>query len=138
MRFNREVEYALMSLMAMSGEGILHSARGLSEEYQIPYELLSKVLQRLAANGIVDSVKGAHGGYRLKSRPQDITLGEVIDSVQGKKSVAVCLDDEQQCVQSAVCNIKGSIRQVQTMWDSMIHSMTLSEFSERHFASSAS
>jgi Rrf2 family protein len=128
MRFNKDIEYALMSLTAMSGSGELTTARDLAEEYQIPYGLLSKILQRLANAGVLESVKGAHGGYRLHRRNEEITLGEIIEAVQGPKHVAPCLDDED-CFQAEVCIIKGSIRGVQSMWDRMINSMTLEDFS---------
>ncbi len=127
MRFSKEIEYALISLMAMSDSDGLSSARDLAKRFHIPHELLSKILQRLVARGIADSVKGAHGGYRLRRPGGEITLGEVMTAVQGPRHVARCLDDED-CFQAEVCNIKRSIRTVQSIWDRTINSMTLDDF----------
>ena len=65
MRFTRDLEYALISLIAMGGEESVTSARDIAHAYTVPYERLCKILQRLSAAGILDSMKGAHGGYRL-------------------------------------------------------------------------
>ena len=129
MRFTKDIEYALIGLIALAGAPELHSARDLAEEYQIPFGLLSKILQKLGAGGIVVSVQGAHGGYRISRPIGEITLGEIIDAVHGAKHVAPCLDDEG-CDQEAVCNIKPSIEGVQSMWDEMINSMTLAQFAQ--------
>jgi Rrf2 family protein len=129
-RFNRDVEYALMVLLELDGSERLVSAREISDSYRLPYGLLCKILQRLAANGVLESVHGAYGGYRAARKPEEITLGEIIDIVEGKKRVARCLDDEG-CSLSEVCTIKGSMRTVQSMWDQMIASMTLREFTRK-------
>lgn len=129
MRFTKDIEYALIGLIALAGSPGLHSARDLAEEYQIPFGLLSKILQKLGAEGIVVSVQGAHGGYRINRPIGEITLGEIIDSVHGTRHVAPCLDDEG-CNQVAVCNIKPSIEGVQSMWDELINSMTLLQFAQ--------
>lgn len=137
MRFNKEVEYALIGLTAMTGTDGLISARDLADEYSVPHGLLAKILQRLASAGVLESVQGAHGGYRLARSKDEITLGDIIDSVQGRKHVARCLDDEA-CSQIEVCNIKDSIESVQSMWDQLISTMTLGEFAERRTASNVS
>ena len=129
MRFTKDIEYALIGMVALAGSPKLHSARDLAEEYQIPFGLLSKILQKLGASGIIDSVQGAQGGYRIKRPIGQITLGEIIDSVHGSRHVARCLDDER-CDQVAVCNIKPSIEGVQSMWDELINSMTLEQFAQ--------
>ena len=127
MLFNRDVEYALISLIAMGEEKRHFSAKELSAEYQIPKELLAKILQRLSSAGTIVSIQGAHGGYRLDRPLETITLGEVITAVQQKRHFARCLDDDD-CSQGEVCNIKHGILNVQTRWDDMINTMTLAEF----------
>ena len=135
MRFTRDLEYALISLIAMGGEESVTSARDIAHAYTVPYERLCKILQRLSAAGILDSMKGAHGGYRLLMNPERLSLGEIIDAVQGKKKVAPCLEDEA-CVRAETCNIKGGIRNVQSMWENMMASVTLAELSDQRFGQS--
>ena len=135
MRFNKDIEYALIGLTAMEETTDLLSARDISDEFQIPYDLLSKILQKLVTSGVIASVKGAHGGYRLERSPEEVTLGEIINGVHGRKGVAPCLDDTG-CVQEEVCNIRDSIQGVQSMWDEFINSMTLRQFARNHAGAS--
>ena len=130
MRFNKDVEYALIALLAMARRTRLVSAKEISEEFSVPYGLLSKILQRLAGSGIVGSVQGARGGYRLTRSTGDISLAEIITAVQGERHVARCLDDES-CGQLEVCNIRDGIESVQSMCDRFLSSMTLREFSDQ-------
>ncbi len=130
-RFNKDMEYALISLVEMSrqvGDEIV-SARALSERYAIPYKLLARVLQKLSADGVVHAVKGAHGGYRLAELPGDIRLGRVIKAVRGEERIADCLTDEGNCAQDDCgCNIKPIIQLFQDKWISFVENTTLDEF----------
>ncbi len=128
LRINKDVEYALISLMAMGKEGRVISARELSERFQIPYGLLCKILYRLAHSQIIISAQGPKGGYRLNGSLNEITVGKVMETVHGPLRVAACLDDEGGCVQECNCNIKGIVQRVQQQWDLFVHSMTLAQF----------
>lgn len=128
MRFNKDVEYALICLTALSRDQRVFSSRELSDKFSIPYGILSKILQRLSGNGIVNSVQGARGGYLLDRNPESVTLGEVISSIQGRKAVSTCLNEKEQCHLIEDCNIKDAMHKVQSMWETMINSMTLGDF----------
>ena len=128
MRFHKDVEYALISLATMSNGRDLHSARELAELHHIPYGLLCKILQRLAAGGSIESIQGPRGGYRLMRDSENITLGEIMALVHGEQHVAQCLDSDERCDQSSTCSIRGGILMVQSIWDNMVSKMTLAEF----------
>lgn len=128
MRFHKDVEYALISLATMMNREGPSSARELSELHQIPYGLLCKILQRLAAGDAIESIQGPRGGYRLSRNPYEITLGEIMALAHGEQHVAACLDRDERCDQSSVCSIRGGILMVQTIWDTMVSRMTLADF----------
>ena len=128
MRFHKDVEYALICLSAMSKRRELLSARELSGLHHIPYGLLCKILQRLAAGGPIESMQGPRGGYRLTRDSESITLGEIMALVHGEQHVAQCLDSDETCDQSATCSIRGGILRVQSIWDNMVSQMTLADF----------
>lgn len=128
LRINKDVEYALISLIAMGKEESVLSARELSTRFQIPYGLLSKILYRLSHGDIIVSVQGPKGGYRLNGSLDDITIGKVMETVHGPSRVAACLDEAGSCIQECNCNIKGIVARVQNQWDRFINSMTLSQF----------
>ena len=130
LKLSRKVEYALMALMHMARlrRGELAAARAISTQHDIPADLLGKVLQNLARAGLVASVQGAGGGYRLAREFDAITLGEVIEAVEGPVHLAVCRDDPAACSQYENCNIKGPVSHLQDQLVQYIHAVKLSEF----------
>ena len=128
MRFHKDVEYALICLATLGKHDGLCSARELSKRHNIPYGLLCKILQRLAGGGIVESIQGSRGGYRLSKDPTVTTLGEIMALVHGEQHVAPCLDAGDECNQSSFCTIRGGVLMVQSIWDRMVSQMTLADF----------
>lgn len=136
-RFNKDMEYALISLVEMSRQedGILLSARELSERYSIPYKLLARILQKLGSDGIIASVKGPRGGYSLALEPAEVKLGRVIQAVRGNERIAECLNDDGECAQdNCGCTIKPIVRVFQDKWVSFVENTTLDEFAKSELA----
>ncbi|MCG8453380.1 MAG: Rrf2 family transcriptional regulator [Spirochaetales bacterium] len=130
-RFNKDMEYALISLVEMSRlpEDELVSARELSERYSIPFKLLARILQKLGSDGIVAATKGPKGGYRLTADPQKLTLGTVIRAVRGDERIADCLEADGHCAQEDCgCIIKPIVRVFQEKWVAFVENTTLDEF----------
>lgn len=78
-RIPKTAEYALIALKHLRDSGCEApvSAKELSERYKLPYELVSKVLQRLASGRVLNSRQGVLGGYRLGPRAADLTVLEL-------------------------------------------------------------
>ncbi len=130
-RFNKDMEYALISLVELSrqDDDFLLSARELSERFSIPYKLLARILQKLGADGMISSVKGPRGGYRLQETPESIRLGRVIKAVRGDERIADCLTEDGECAQDDCgCTIKPIVRVFQDKWVSFVENTTLDEF----------
>ena len=130
LKLSKKVEYALISMMHMDSVlgGNLASARELSDQYNIPGDLLGKVLQLLAKAQLIVSAQGARGGYRL-ARPLDrITLGEVVEAVEGPMHIAMCQNDPACCEQYPTCNIKRPVFQVQKQLTDYMYGLPLSTF----------
>ncbi len=105
-KFSKKVEYALISLNHINRNKPCDpiSVRQISDTYNIPYELLAKILQKLSKFNILDSIKGPKGGYKLKDRYNKLTLIEFIEILEGPFGVAGCLVDIE-CEQLSNCNI---------------------------------
>ena len=132
LRFNKDMEYALISLVEMSrqvDESLL-SARELSKRYTIPYKLLALILQKLREGGVVLAEMGPHGGYRLARKPGSIRLKEVIEAVRGNERIANCLTANKHCAQDECgCVIKPFIQVFQDRWVYFVEDITLDEIS---------
>ena len=103
----KQVEYALMVLGEMhdGDPGQLFQARALCEELGIPFEVASKVMQRMNHAGILRSVQGKYGGYQIIRSLEELTMEELIDVVVGHRNVAACLEASHVCQHSGKCSI---------------------------------
>jgi Rrf2 family protein len=130
LKLSKKVEYGLISMMHMDlvQNGDLATARELSDLYNIPGELLGKVLQSLAKGQLIVSAQGVKGGYRLARGLDRVTLGEVVEAVEGPVHIAVCQDDPSCCEQYSTCNIKRPVLQVQKQLMDYMYGLPLSEF----------
>jgi len=130
-RFNKDMEYALISLVELSRQKELEllSARELSRRYAIPFKLLARILQKLSADGLIKSVKGPRGGYRLNEQPKNIRVGRILNAVRGEEKIADCMSSGGSCAQEEYgCIIKPVIQVFQDKWVSFVENTTLDEF----------
>ena len=111
LRLSKKADYALMAMkhLAVKQDQASCSAREISEAYEIPLELLAKVLQRLVRARLLVSVQGTRGGYRLSRAATAIPVASVIEAVDGPLTVTACSDDDQDCDQYSKCSIRDPL-----------------------------
>ena len=93
------------------------SAREISERFGVPASMMMNVLKELSASGYVESVRGAHGGYRLARDPDQINLGDLIATIERPVRLAECVtdaagEDECTCELMARCPISDPVHRV--------------------------
>src|ERR1044071_6326201 len=97
LRLSKKADYALMAMkhLALRGDRGSSSDREIASMYDIPIELLAKVLQRLVRRGLLASQQGTRGGYQLARMPALISVADVIQAIDGPVAVTACssLDD---------------------------------------------
>ena len=116
--FTKKADYALLALSFLSTEGAgrLVGPREIAAHYDIPGELLAKVMQTLAKNRLVASVPGPTGGYRLGREAVAISVAEVVEAMDGPLAIAQCWEPEYgpaRCAQSGSCTIRGPLERIQ-------------------------
>jgi Rrf2 family protein len=128
LKLNKKVEYALISVIHLDsmGRSDLVTARELAERYNIPGEILGKVLQSLAKARIVESVQGAKGGYRLLLPLEKVTMGDMIEAIESPVYLVSCQDDPESCGQFDACNIRNPVWRIQARLTRFIHGIPLS------------
>lgn len=111
LRLSKKADYALMAMkhLAQRQDAASCSAREIAEAYQIPLELLAKVLQQLARSRLLVSVQGTRGGYRLGRPAALIPVAEVIQAVDGPLTVTACSDEDHNCEQYSTCNVRDPL-----------------------------
>ena len=128
LRFTKRADYGLMAIHYIAindGFGAV-SAKRIAEEFAIPPELMAKILQRLAKQGLVVSTNGPKGGYALARRPTEITVGQVIRALEGPINIVSCLEDSE-CPQIEKCNLRRPVHKIQAAISQVLDTMSLAE-----------
>lgn len=128
LRFTKRADYGLMAIhyIAISEDQTV-SAKRIAEQFAIPSELLAKILQRLAKQGLIVSQNGPKGGYVLARRASEITVAQVIRALEGPINIVECLEGDSECPQMANCNLRRPVQKIQAAITEMLDSMSLAE-----------
>jgi len=130
LRLSKKADYALIAMkhLALRGdEGASSSAREIAEQYDIPIELMAKVLQRLVRSGLLASHQGTRGGYELGRAPDSISVADVIQAIDGPLQVTACSTDDEQCDQFAKCNVRDPLWRIKERILDALRSSTLAD-----------
>src|SRR5512141_2936175 len=114
LRLSKKADYALLAMrhLAANAERSAVSARELAEAYDLPPELLAKVLQRLVRGQLLTSIQGIRGGYGLARPATAISVADVINAVDGPLTVTACSESNQSCDQYSKCDIRDPLWQI--------------------------
>ena len=120
-------DYAVVTLSAMAeSEGELLSATQLAEKTSLPEPTVSKVLKLLAKGRIITSVRGARGGYNLAELPEDITILDIIEAIEGPVALTACIEgSHESCAIVNMCGVKGRWDLVNTAVKAALETVTL-------------
>ena len=129
LRLSKKADYALLAmrhLAANTNRGSI-PARELAETYAIPGELLAKVLQRLVRGRLLESQQGIRGGYVLARPAPAISVADVIQAVDGPRTVTACSELDQTCEQYARCNIRDPLWKIKDRIVSALAATSMAE-----------
>src|SRR3990172_8173344 len=105
MQVTREGDYGIRSVLYLARNKIkkVSFVNEISEEYKIPRSFLAKILQKLVKAKIVRSYRGVKGGFSLARQARDITPLDVLNAIEGRLAVNLCLTDKKNCNFSKHC-----------------------------------
>jgi len=128
LKLTRKTEYALIALSHMQRftPTNLISAKELAKLYQMPVELLAKTLQQLVHAEILEAVKGAHGGYKIKASLERINMTEFFEILEGEVGLTDC-HTNTDCSQKNLCNIKTPMQKVNRKMRAFFDEISLDE-----------
>jgi Rrf2 family protein len=142
LRLSKKSDYALIALsyMALPGQRSIVSAREMAEQHDIPVELLAKVLQRLVQRGVLTSVQGINGGYRLARTPDTISVAQVVEAIDGPLMLTACADTSDSCDQFAKCSIRDPLHRIRERIAAALATCSVAELAgeRQHVAVAAS
>ncbi|MDX1631421.1 MAG: SUF system Fe-S cluster assembly regulator [Thermoanaerobaculia bacterium] len=110
LRITKQTDYGIVLLSHMATDpDRLFTAPDLAEETRLPLPTVSKVLKLLSRDGLLDSQRGAKGGYSLSRRPEKIRVSDIIRCLEGPIAMTECIDDGPGvCDQEGSCPVEGN------------------------------
>jgi len=132
---SKKTDYALLALSHLAKlekleQGRSANTKELAEQYDMPVELLAKILQRLSKAKLITSTAGPTGGYRLARPATEISVGTIIAVVDGTPAIAQCLKTENSgCDQHTKCTIRKPLARINNRILQMLHLISLAEVS---------
>ena len=104
MKFSTRDRYALRLMTELANRGdVLVPLKDISSAQQISLKYLEQIITPLARAGLVVSVRGAQGGYRLARPAEEITAGDILRAVEGELTAIPCLGAQADCPRRDQC-----------------------------------
>jgi Rrf2 family protein len=129
LRLSKKADYALIAMkhLAQKREVASTSAREIAEQYDIPIELMAKVLQRLVRTGLLTSQHGTRGGYALSRAATTISVADVIQAIDGPFTVTACSTENSDCEQYGKCSIRDPLWRIKERIVAALGTVSLAE-----------
>ncbi|MGB5288667.1 MAG: Rrf2 family transcriptional regulator [Ignavibacteriaceae bacterium] len=132
LKLSKKAEYALMAakFMALKNSSGYSSAKEISESYEIPYQLVAKVLQKLVKGDIAISAKGVNGGFSLSRKADNISLLDIIKAVENDFKIVNCMQPNgslADCSNFDCCKIKDPLAEIQRKIDKVFVETSLAQ-----------
>lgn len=132
MRITTLAEYGVICALHLAkriGEGPV-TGRDLAARERLPVDYVEQILLRLRRAGLVKSTRGAHGGYALAHRPEDISVRDVIAASELQTFDLHCVShpvEEERCSASHACSIRPVWVMLQQKIDSVLEGVRLAD-----------
>ena len=138
MRFSAKTEYGILAALelALHADTSPLQTRAIAKSQQIPSRFLEQVLSGLRKAGLVESIRGAQGGYVLGRSPSDIRINDILEAVEGPMTPAACVlqDKNDYCkheLETGECLLKPIWAEVQSSVVEILNGLTLQDLCER-------
>lgn len=133
----RKTDYALLALASLARQSPTSaSARSLAERLKLPLPVLRNILKQLTSRGLLKSTRGTRGGYQLARSPDQITLAQLLETIEGPVQLARCCPGseggaEGECHLEESCLIRGNMRRVHASLMQFLDEVTLTQLAEQ-------
>jgi Rrf2 family protein len=107
MQISRKIEYGLRAALFLASvpDGAVVPFREIARRMGVPQDFLAKILKRLVQRQVVQSTRGARGGYRLARGAAQVSFLDVIEAVEGPLTVNRCTTEPRGCNLSPNCTM---------------------------------
>lgn len=126
MKISTRSRYGLKAMAYLALHNKCCSVKEISAVEKISFEYLEKIFSKLKRDGLVVVKRGVQGGYSLSRQPQDITVGQIFESLEGRFIPVKCTDTKFTCPESHKCLTQRMWKKIQDGFISTLNSISLS------------
>lgn len=129
LRISKLTDYGIVLLarFAAAPRDAQLSAREMAEASALPLPVVSKMLKELASAGLLESLRGAKGGYRLVRVPEAITVAEIVRALEGPIALMECTAGPGHCEQEARCTVQEPWHRINRAVNDALSRVTLAD-----------
>ena len=133
MKINKLTDYSIVILanLVAKDENAMYTAKELSEFSGIPLPTVTRILKMLSNEGILESQRGAQGGYELTKNSTDISVAEVIEAMEGPIALTECGSDDCGCAFEPSCAVGKPWQKINKAVNDVLQNISLSDMSAR-------
>ena len=128
LRLGKLTDYATVILSSMARDpSNVHTAMEIAEATGIAQTTVSKILKLLVKGKILNSLRGAKGGYILATAPEQVTVVAIITAVEGPIALTECSHSRRSCEQASGCDIHGKWALINRKINEALKAVTLAD-----------
>lgn len=130
LKLSTKSSYGLRACLTLAGSDTLLSSAEIAEKDGIPRRYLEQILSSLKASGLVASVRGARGGYSLSRPAREISIADLVKSVEGTLPPMLCTNPELQsetCRTESDCDCRGLCNELESSVARVLASTSLAD-----------
>jgi Rrf2 family protein len=129
MQITRQADYAIRAVLYISklGQNQRAATSQIAQEQHIPPSFLAKIISQLSIAGVLQTSRGARGGVMLAKAPDEISLLDVVESIDGPIALNECVNDEQGCTFGEECPLRSIWCDAQ---DDLVHRLRSTNFAQ--------
>ncbi len=133
MQITRQADYALRAILYLSrlSKNARTATRKIAEEMQIPTSFLAKILSQLLIAGLINTSRGTRGGVSLVREPQEISVLEVIEAIDGPIALNQCTHDPSTCPFGEHCPIHETLCEAEEILVNKLKNTSFAELLDR-------
>lgn len=126
LRISKMADYGTVVMVYLARrQQALCNARDIAQHTHVPAPMASKLLKRLTAAGLLISVRGVSGGYRLQREAAAISVAEIIYALEDNRGLTECSLQPNECSLQGVCHIQGNWRLISRAIEAALGSVSL-------------
>ena len=127
LRISKMTDYAILVMVELARTGALVSAHKLAERIHVETPTVSKVLKSLARAGLVNSTRGANGGYSVARAAEDINVAEIIAAIEGPIAMTECSIEQGLCSVEDSCSMRSNWRRISKAVHGALRAVSLAD-----------